>query len=128
MYGGLGKDILNDLCRLDVERLRWSRLRLAGKDSMESGRFGHTMCAYKNQLLIFGGEENYDESTKMRFCYNDVRVITLADADSSQQQEGACIVQLLRTSGDYIQPRRNHSAVIVGRHLLGMTLTILFYK
>jgi hypothetical protein len=79
-------------------------------------------------LLIFGGEENYDESTKMRFCYNDVRVITLADADSSQQQEGACIVQLLRTSGDYIQPRRNHSAVIVGRHLLGMTLTILFYK
>jgi len=74
-------------------------------DMMPSmGRYGHSANLYKNSMLIFGGGCSYNVRLKTRVVMNEMWIFDFTCKEW----------KLLKTSGDYIEPRRNHAACIVG--------------
>jgi hypothetical protein len=76
---------------------------------IQQGRNNHSISYFKNQLIIFGGEDPDNSSSKERICINDLRSINLDDQYKVSQ---------IKTNGDFIYPRRNHAHLVLGRHLI----------
>lgn len=72
LFGGFSRDIYNDMRVLDLNKLRWRLISLPYNKPSE--RFNHSMIAYKNKLVLFGGAGSYIQSIKMRLNYNDIQV------------------------------------------------------
>ena len=68
-----------------------------------TGRHGHTACAYKDSIIIFGGEGPHPYGLKHRECYFDVRMFSPEHAEWSY----------MSCNGKPITSRRNHAACIV---------------
>ena len=37
-------------------------------------RMNHSACAYKNSIVVFGGEKEYNVNMKARQCLSDVEI------------------------------------------------------
>jgi len=107
LYGGRSQDLVNDIARLDMMNWRWDYPSNV-KDVPLYGRFGHTSNVYNRKMIIYGGVKNYNTMLNIRECLNDVRAY-----DPHSQQWS-----YLKSSGEIIEARRNHVAVVVGKHLL----------
>jgi len=56
--GSSGKQILNDIWKLDLERLSWQQLIIPNGPSL---RAYHSCVVYQNQMLVFGGFDGEKE-------------------------------------------------------------------
>jgi hypothetical protein len=61
--------------------------------------------AWKNRILIFGGEKKYNPTLKLRDCLNDTFLYNPKDQS----------ISLVEAYGDIPEPRRNHSSSLLGR-------------
>lgn len=71
-------------------------------------RLGHTAVAYKNKLLIYGGEHLYNEHLKIRDCLGGPKLI-----DFEKQY-----CKTLRTHGGFMENRRNHAYCLFAERFL----------
>lgn len=71
-------------------------------------RYGHATCAWGERLVMVGGARMYSRETKQRECLGDVLIY------SPQEDDWAEIVP----EGTPLEPRRFHSACMVGNQLL----------
>ena len=93
MYGGIGRDLFNNIVILNLKNWNWESIGPGSGDapsvgrffikiiiySFELYRFGHSSHLYKNNILIFGGERKYNTTMKMRECYGDIRLYSPLD-------------------------------------------------
>jgi len=77
-------------------------------DIPPDGRFGHVAERYQNSIVVFGGEKHYNSTLKIRECLSDVRIFIPEKSEW----------RYIKAHGDFVEPRRNHTGVIVGKHLL----------
>ena len=80
---------------------RWAKPEVTG-EAPRTGRHGHTACAYKNSIIIFGGQHQFNPTLNYRECLNDVRKFTPIANEWEH----------IRCSGRAIEARWNHAAVI----------------
>ncbi len=73
IYGGVGNELINVMSELCLDKMTWKHFT----DPLEEGRYGHTMLKYKGQLVVFGGQSNYNNTIKQRECLSDVRLFDL---------------------------------------------------
>jgi len=92
---------LNDLWRLDLEELRWSKPAAAG--DAPSARSAHTACVHGGKLHIFGGC-----SYRSTAFFNDVHSLDLATLAWERRE----------VSGSAPAPRAGHSGALVGARWL----------
>ncbi|KAL4506637.1 hypothetical protein ABPG72_000208 [Tetrahymena utriculariae] len=107
LYGGLGMEVLNDLCLFNIQQNEWLPLPQRGEYPKE-GRFGHSLDIYKKQLIMFGGEKKCTPSSKLKELVNEVRIMNLETFEW----------KILRNSGDMVESRRDHVSSIVGKNLI----------
>ncbi|EAR90836.2 kelch motif protein (macronuclear) [Tetrahymena thermophila SB210] len=107
LYGGLGMEVLNDLCLFNIQQNEWQPLQQRG-EYPKDGRFGHSLDIYKKQLIMFGGEKKCAPTSKLKELVNEVRVMNLETLEW----------KILRNSGDMIESRRDHVSSVVGKNLL----------
>lgn len=86
----------------------WKKQSLLGKFVPLRGRFGHTATLYKNTIIYFGGETDYNPRLKCRDCLNELWSF---DCDTLQWS-------VIRTQGPIIEHRRNHAACTFGRYFV----------
>ncbi len=72
MFGGMSQAALNDLKVLDPSSWEWKAFLQDNIANPISRRFGHTMNAYKDYIIIFGGGGQYIQRIKRRETFNDV--------------------------------------------------------
>ncbi|KAK1297486.1 hypothetical protein QJS10_CPB15g01387 [Acorus calamus] len=106
VFGGCGKSFdnpveiyYNDLYIFDTEQLLWERAVTHGVSP--SARDSHTCSAWKNKIIILGGEDASD------YYLSDVHVL---DTNTLVWKE-------LHTSGQMLAPRAGHSTVSLGKYL-----------
>ena len=96
-----------------IDSLHWKQLQLSG-DIPQKNRFGHSLLTYKrNHLILFGGQEDYEQNQpkskdSKKDCLNDLRMINLETMEW----------KIARSTGEYVYPRRNHAACVVGKHMI----------
>jgi len=71
-------------------------------------RFNHTAVSYKNQIFIFGGEKMLSKSFDTRNTLNDLVIL-----DPNKWE-----VKLCPPSREFVLPRRNHVATMIGKYML----------
>lgn len=105
LYGGRSHEPLSHIDIIDLETNKWTRL-----DSEEGpdGRTGHSACVYDENIIIFGGQRQFNPELKARECFNDVWKFSVQNHEWKR----------VRTTGEPIEPRRNHSAVIIGKNMV----------
>ncbi|EFH63787.1 hypothetical protein ARALYDRAFT_316360 [Arabidopsis lyrata subsp. lyrata] len=106
IFGGCGKSsdsddevFYNDLYILNTETFMWKRAVTSGKPP--SARDSHTCSAWKNKIIVVGGEDLDD------YYLSDVHIL---DTDKFVWKE-------LRTSGQLLTPRAGHVTVALERNL-----------
>lgn len=107
LYGGIGRQIQKEVFSLNLRNFLWDRLEVKGELPL-TGRYGHTANTYKNKLYILGGEKGYNKHLKMKELLNDLLEIDL------ETQQAKNIIY----TGDIIENRSNHTAVIVNKYLI----------
>ncbi|KAL4459853.1 hypothetical protein ABPG74_003379 [Tetrahymena malaccensis] len=107
LYGGLGMEVLNDLCLFNIQQNEWQQLPQRG-EYPKDGRFGHSLDIYKKQLIMFGGEKKCAPTSKLKELVNEVRIMNLETLEW----------KILRNSGDMVESRRDHVSSVVGKNLL----------
>lgn len=65
MYGGIGCDLYNQFCSLNLKNWQWENIGVGEGDNPMQGRFGHSACLYKKSIVIYGGEKKYNSRLKM---------------------------------------------------------------
>ncbi|KRX08367.1 Galactose oxidase/kelch, beta-propeller [Pseudocohnilembus persalinus] len=109
LYGGFSEKLKDDLFEYDIKKNSWRQVKFDLKQlsiPIES-RMGHTANLYGNQLIIFGGEGQYNERIKSRNNFNDILLLDLENFSWSK----------LHTSVHIIEHRRNHASTIFGNNL-----------
>ena len=75
---------------------------------MPKGRYGHVALSnHKSDLYVIGGANKFNKNTKIRECFNDIYQLNIEKNTWS----------LLKYSGSTIDPRRNHTGCIIGKHI-----------
>jgi len=75
MFGGKSRDRFNDLKMFDLERGVWMDIEQEGRPPKP--RFGHSCSFYRNELIVFGGGGQFNQITKKRDCFNDIKCFSL---------------------------------------------------
>jgi N-acetylneuraminic acid mutarotase len=84
IFGGLGRERINDTHVLDLEKMGWKNLIGIGPEVdvlnySPTKRFGHTMCNYKEKFaVVFGGAGRFISKIKIRENFNDVRLFDVS--------------------------------------------------
>ncbi|XP_042450262.1 acyl-CoA-binding domain-containing protein 6-like isoform X2 [Zingiber officinale] len=105
IFGGCGKSetqeekYYNDLYILDTEKLTWERAVTSG--SPPSARDCHSCSAWKNQIIVLGGEDSSG------FYLSDAYIL---NADTLGWEP-------LKTFGKIFPPRAGHTTVALGSNL-----------
>ncbi|XP_074571348.1 protein GLUTELIN PRECURSOR ACCUMULATION 3-like [Curcuma longa] len=105
IFGGCGKSetqeekYYNDLYILDTEKLTWERAVTSG--SPPSARDCHSCSAWKNQIIVLGGEDS------LGFYLSDAYIL-IADT---------LVWEPLKTFGKIFPPRAGHTTVPLGSNL-----------
>jgi hypothetical protein len=58
-------------------------------------------------MIIFGGERKFDKHMKMRSCFNEFLKFDFEKKETT----------ILRTFGEYVESRRNHTAFVIGKYM-----------
>ena len=72
VFGGFSRDIYNDTRAYDQGTKTWKLIQYEPGQRVPDKRQNHTMIAYDNKLILFGGSGPYMPSVKMRASYNDL--------------------------------------------------------
>jgi hypothetical protein len=108
LFGGQRGDRLNELKYLRYDSLRWSTVTTSKELEMPEPRDGHTTLAYKHYLVVYGGAGGFNTVLHTRTCSP---LLHLLDTHSLQWK-------IHKPLGRLPDPRRNHSAVVVGNTML----------
>ena len=79
-------------------------------DKPLTGRHGHSACEYKNNLIIFGGEREFNPSLNFRKCLNDVHAYHINTNEWKNMRSSSL-------SSLSITQRRCHAATIYNRFM-----------
>ena len=90
-----------------VDSWKWKKIEYRSDSDFE-GRFGHVCLPYKNGLVLYGGEKHYNKVLRVRECFNDVRYFNLETNE----------LKFIKTWGDFVEGRRNHTGVIISKIML----------
>ena len=82
---------------------KWSHYQ----DSLDNGRYGHIMFKYKQELIIFGGECNFNHTIKQRECLSDMRIF---DTVTKQFNKARC-------SGEIPEPTSNCAYFLIDKYV-----------
>lgn len=107
LYGGRSQRAVDEIEVLDLTTGAWKTPNAGGEVPVE-GRIGHSACLYERNLVFFGGERRFNEALKLRECLNDIRMFVI---DTQEWKWPQCF-------GEQVEPRRNHVAAVVGKHML----------
>ncbi|KRX05628.1 hypothetical protein PPERSA_09768 [Pseudocohnilembus persalinus] len=99
------KKISFNLKKADYEQKRQSLLNQLDDFT---GRYNHTACVYQNDIIIFGGEQEFDKRYNKRSVLNEVYFFNTVLLQWSKK---IC-------RGDVVEPRRNHTAVMIGSDMV----------
>lgn len=105
LFAGQGKDKRNDVRVLNPDTWLWAQMNTA---YAPKGRIGHTACAYKNKMVVFGGWAHYSQRMGIRRCFRKVYILRI--------KQGSWYSRV--GSGDVPKPRRCHMSAILGRSLI----------
>lgn len=108
LFGGQSGDRLNDLKLFNYEKLRWSTVVVNKDLEAPEPRDGHTALAYKHYLVVYGGAGSFNAILHSRTCS---ALLHLLDTTNLQWK-------IFKPLGRLPDPRRNHSASIVGNTML----------
>ncbi|CAD8190254.1 unnamed protein product [Paramecium octaurelia] len=104
LYGGIGGDgIRNQMLKYDIKFQVWQVVQGIG-DHPKQGRAGLTVVQYKNKFIYFGGCGQFNPKLKIRECTNSIYEYTVSTMNWEK----------VHPQGDYIEPRRQHKACLVG--------------
>ncbi|CAK94261.1 unnamed protein product (macronuclear) [Paramecium tetraurelia] len=104
LYGGIGGDgVRNQMLKYDIKFQIWQVVHGNG-ENLKQGRAGLSVVQYKNKFIYFGGCGQFNPKLKIRECSNQVFEFTV----SNQSWEK------LHPQGDYVEPRRQHRACLIG--------------
>lgn len=106
LFGGQSMTKRNDLRVLNPDTWTWTMLPTY---YTPKGRLGHSLCPYKQQLILFGGWSHYSARLEMRRCYGKLLVLTL---------EGEFKWQRFTGGGDMPKSRRDHAMAYLGASML----------
>ncbi|EGR31278.1 kelch motif family protein, putative, partial [Ichthyophthirius multifiliis] len=88
---------------------QWKRLKRHDLINFQNQRFGHSINSYGKNLIIFGGETiSINKSFISKQLLSDVFVYNLENQNW----------KAMLCTGGFIQPRRNHTAALIGRSLI----------
>jgi N-acetylneuraminic acid mutarotase len=114
LFGGVSRDLYNDVRELRVENWTWSQLQVnEGSEIPPEPRLGHVMLPYKHKLVIYGGCGMFDKTLRMRQCFSRVHVFDTGTFYAERATWRTC-----KPLGEQPEARRNHAAVIVGSSCL----------
>lgn len=105
LFAGQGKDKRNDIRVLNPDTWLWTSMNTAYSPK---GRIGHTACAYKNKMVMFGGWAHYSQRMGIRRCFRKVYVLRI--------KQGSWYSRI--GSGDVPKPRRCHMSQVLGRSMI----------
>ena len=83
------------------QKIKWTMVEYENPEKV-MGRIYHTALTYMEKIFMFGGSFMYNKKRQMRECLNQVVVF----------DPKARSMNVLKTSGISIQPRKNHCAAI----------------
>jgi hypothetical protein len=73
------RKMVSDLYSFDLETFYWERIEPHPEDDIPNARYFHSADAWNQQLIIFGGMGNKQDSNSEELCVlNDVRIFDLA--------------------------------------------------
>ena len=104
LFGGQAGDRLSDLRSFNYEKLTWKPICTFKELEAPEARDGHTALPYKNFLVVYGGAGGYNNILHTRTCSPLVHLLDLQSLNW----------KVFRPEGRTPEPRRNHSAAIVG--------------
>ena len=106
LFGGQSMVKRNDLRVMQPDTGVWSMLPTY---YTPKGRIGHSLCPYKNMLILYGGWSHYSQRLRMRRCFKKVHVLTLGE--ENRWQRYSC-------SGDTPKSRRDHAMASLGSSMI----------
>jgi hypothetical protein len=79
VYGGIGSQKFDHFNEYDMNEQRWFKFmpKNTNYTDLPAKRFGHTMCAFQDYFVLFGGCGNYSKKTKIHESFNDVKIFDL---------------------------------------------------
>ena len=104
VFGGFSREIYNDTRAFDVDTKTWRVVKYETGSRVPDKRQNHTLVAYDDRLILFGGSGPYMASVKMRASYNDVWTFDTKKWEWSQ----------IETEGNCPKKRINHVACRLG--------------
>lgn len=116
LIGGLGTRVHNQIIALSLGRMKWVPILQTRFQINESNtkitpipsRCNHTAVVFNQDIIIFGGEDEFDINTKQKYISRDTIVY-------NPQRN---VWRFLICKGDDIAARRNHAAVMVGKQMV----------
>jgi hypothetical protein len=106
LFGGQSIAKRNDLRMLNPDTWTWT---VVPTFYAPKGRIGHSLCAYEQQLVLYGGWSHYSERLGMRRCYTKISKAQLEEEVKWQSFPGA---------GDMPKSRRDHATAQLGSSMV----------
>ncbi|CAD8110341.1 unnamed protein product [Paramecium sonneborni] len=104
LYGGIGGDgVRNQMLKYDIKFQVWQIVQGNGEHPKQ-GRAGLSIVQYKNKFVYFGGCGQFNPKLKIRECSNSVFEYTVSNS----------YWEKLHPQGDFVEPRRQHRACLIG--------------
>lgn len=133
MFGGIANSLYNDMYTFDFESLTWTKeeqkgcyelsksndaipyeekfgIDLRGKvlTPIPEKRFGHSLCVYKDSIILYGGEEKYNTKLHKRDLFNDLYYY------HTNEKEW----QKVHWREKVIYGRKYHASIVIGKQML----------
>lgn len=111
LFGGRCRRLFNDVKVLDPTTLRWDEPRLNSTlGGLPEPRVNHTAVAYQSQLIVYGGCERFNDILQIRNCFPLIHIYETGTFYLESNTWTSA-----KPLGRSPEPRRCHSAVIVGK-------------
>ncbi|EGR29153.1 kelch motif family protein, putative, partial [Ichthyophthirius multifiliis] len=108
LFGGIGKELYNQIAELDLTNFKWQILKQV-QGNIPSARYGHSCNIYRRNIIIFGGQQRSNQTVlKTRELLQDVYFLNI----------DTLTWKLINCQGGPLQQRRNHASAIIGRNML----------
>ena len=112
LIGGQNFDTNKEVAQLIVSpfsnNCEWKNLEYTTNDEKLQGRCRHSACTFEHKLIIFGGSYMYSRKRQVRECTNQVLIFDI----------GQRTLNVIKTKGISVQPRKDHSAAIYGTSMI----------
>lgn len=111
LVGGQNYDTNREVAELDHApydyMTSWKNMNYSSNEKIQ-GRCRHSACVHKEKMYIFGGSYMYNRKRQVRECTAQVMVY---DTEARS-------LNILKTKGVSVQPRKDHCAAIYGNSML----------